>query len=41
MNTSGVPNEEERASQYKGFLDDAALLGQEGARRGDHSVVEQ
>ena len=26
---------------YKGFLDEAALLGQEGARRGDHSVVEQ
>ena len=41
MNTSGVPNEEERASQYKGFLDEAALLGQEGARRGDHRVVEQ
>ena len=26
---------------YKGFLDEAALLGQEGARRGNHSVVEQ
>jgi len=42
MTTTGVPNEEERALQYKKFSDEAALLGglDEG-EGGDPRVVEQ
>tara|TARA_R110000824_G_scaffold388173_1_gene583653 strand:+ start:237 stop:2552 length:2316 start_codon:yes stop_codon:yes gene_type:complete len=42
MTTTGVPNKEERALQYKEFSDDAALLGglDEG-EGGDPRVVEQ